>query len=139
MAIVETLEDHAEPETPEPAPAQIVPFLRITATYPSGSLCDTTYPNDGSLYETIVLELSPQADEQIAETVDDNDDDDAEGSALFKSWFTDFCTQVLRELRSRDGVVVMSGRLRDLYAQKQQDEAGVQADGFVAATTVGGA
>lgn len=80
------------------------PFLRISASYPVGD----------DRFETIVLELNPP--EELGEL--DADQDPAEMPAV-KSWFTDFCTQVLRELRQPPvpGVVVLSGAIRELFAE----------------------
>lgn len=62
------------------------PFLRITGTFPA--------PEGG--VSTIALEMNVGDSESLA---DDFPEVDEEGSARFKSWFTDFVTCAIAALR----------------------------------------
>ncbi len=76
------------------------PFLRISGTFPAG---------DGE-YTTLTVELN----------VNDDGTDLGEvttGDGAVRSWMTDFVTEVIREMRPPPpGVLVLGGRLRDLFA-----------------------
>lgn len=68
-------------ETEEVEYAEPLPFLRLTGTYPS----------DGDRATTVQLEMYLPDDQPLAE----HDG----GDAATRSWFTDFTTSVIQEMR----------------------------------------
>lgn len=80
------------------------PFLRITGTFPEP---------EGRV-STIQLALAVGDAEALA---DDDEDVDEEGSARFKSWFTDFVTCVIASMRrpAPAQAIMLSGSAAGLF------------------------